>query len=87
MTSHTQTDRAAVTGSNSMDEGTYLMAAVLGVPFAILWVLGGISGLVYVPELRFAALAVRPFVVWRYRVYRRTFTRNRSSIRAARVKA
>jgi hypothetical protein len=87
VTSHTQTDRATVTGSNSMDEGTYLMAAVLGVPFASLWVLAAIHGLAYVPELRLAALAVLPFLVWRYRVYRRTFSRSRSSIRAGRGKA
>lgn len=68
-----------------MDAGTYLMAAVLGVPFAIMWVLGGIMGLVYVPELRLAVLTAVPFLAWRYMVYRRTLLRRRSSVRPGSV--
>lgn len=77
VTSHTQTDRAEVPGSNSMDVGSYMIAVVLGAPFALAWLFGAIE-LLQVPEMWFVALAALPFVLWRYRVCRRNRLARRS---------
>jgi hypothetical protein len=55
-----------------MDAGTFLMAAVLGLPFLAMWTCGLVLGILYVPQLRLIFLATIPFVVWRWRVTRRT---------------
>jgi hypothetical protein len=63
------------TGSNSMDVGTHLMAAVFWVPFTGIWLYCAFWGLVDIPEVRWVAVAALPFVVWRYRVYRGSCSR------------
>jgi uncharacterized membrane protein YfcA len=78
VTSHTQTDRAATTGSYRMDARAHWLAALVVAPFVALGGYGGILALGAVPELWLVVLTAVPFALWRHRVHRRTRQRTGS---------